>query len=256
MSLKTDSPFADIFIPSPNFEPRKGEPGIDLLLLHYTATETSTEALQWLTNSESKVSSHYLIGENGGVVQMVHEKDRAWHAGDSYWDGEADINSCSIGVEIQNLGHDHDLPDFPDVQMTAVVRLCLDIVSRHKIPPHRVLAHSDVAPHRKRDPGECFDWARLYRAGIGLWVAPSAPVDDVICQIGDSSDAVREIQSILTRVGYKVNQSGTYDEETEQAVAAFQRHFRQQRVDGAVDQSTRETMDRLLSAVPNSANLT
>ena len=256
MSLKTDSPFADIFVPSPNYEPRKAGPGIDLLLLHYTATETSTEALQWLTNSTSKVSSHYLIGENGGVVQMVHEKDRAWHAGDSFWDGETDINSRSIGIEIQNLGHDHDLPEYPDTQMTAIVRLCLDIVSRHTIPPHRVLAHSDVAPHRKRDPGEHFDWARLYRAGIGLWVAPSAPGDEIICQTGETSDAVREIQSCLSRIGYKVNQTGTYDMETEQAVAAFQRHFRPQRVDGIVDSSTRETLDRFLSAVTNTINLT
>ncbi len=247
MSLRTDSTFADIFIPSPNCEERANYRKIDLLLLHYTATETTTAALNWLTKPESKVSSHYLIGENGGILQLVHEKHRAWHAGESFWAGEGDINACSIGIEIQNLGHDFGLPAYPEIQMQAVIRLCLDIVSRHSIPLERVLGHSDVAPQRKRDPGEHFDWARLYRSGIGHWVAPVPPGDDEGLKLGDREDAVADLQSDLKLLGFKIEVNGHYDRATENVVTAFQRHYRQDRVDGRADNSTCRTLKKLIS---------
>ncbi|MGI9570686.1 MAG: N-acetylmuramoyl-L-alanine amidase, partial [Desulfobulbia bacterium] len=205
MSFRTDSTFADLFIPSPNSEERANNCKIDLLILHYTATESTTHALNWLTEPESRVSSHYLVGENGGIIQMVQEKDRAWHAGDSYWAGESDINSCSIGIEIQNLGHDSGLPAYPDIQMQSVIRLCLDIITRHSIPVERVLGHSDVAPHRKRDPGENFDWARLYRSGIGYWVAPIPPGEEEGLKRGDEGKDVALLQSDLKSFGFKID---------------------------------------------------
>ena len=136
-----------------------------MLLLHYTGMDSAEAALDWLTRQESGVSCHYLVDAEGRIAQMVPESERAWHAGQSLWEGETDINSCSIGIEIHNPGHDFDYPDFPDAEMRAVEALCRDILSRHAIPSHRVLAHSDVAPGRKRDPGEKFDWERLARAG-------------------------------------------------------------------------------------------
>jgi len=134
-----------------------------MLILHYTGMESSESALDWLTREEAKVSCHYLVDEEGRIAQIVPEGERAWHAGQSRWAGETDLNSRSIGIEIHNPGHDFSYPEFPETEMLAVEELCLDILSRHAIPADRVLAHSDVAPGRKRDPGEQFDWALLQR---------------------------------------------------------------------------------------------
>jgi N-acetylmuramoyl-L-alanine amidase len=180
---------------------------------------------------------------------MVDEAKRAWHAGASCWAGETDINSCSVGIEIHNSGHFKDYPDFPDRQMAAVEELCLDIMSRHAIPPPRVLAHSDVAPGRKIDPGEKFDWARLYRAGIGHWVEPATEGDGTALRFNDQGDAVRRLQSGLAGYGYGIEVTGRYDRFTRTVVAAFQLHFRQSRIDGVADRSTCDTLGRLLSAV-------
>ena len=151
---------------------RRASPSI--LLLHYTGVETAAKAIDWLTRAESKVSCHYAIDEAGCITQMVAEDMRAWHAGEAVWAGESDINSASIGIEIHNPGHEMGYPDFPEAQLAAVEALCRDIIARHGIRPERVLAHSDVAPTRKKDPGEKFPWARLARAGIGHWVEPAA----------------------------------------------------------------------------------
>ena len=113
--------------------------------------------------------SHYIVLEDGRIVQCVPESKRAWHAGVSFWAGEEDINSCSIGVEIINRGHDWGYPDFPLRQIAAVIALCRGIMLRRKVPPHRVLAHSDVAPARKKDPGEKFPWHSLANSGVGHW---------------------------------------------------------------------------------------
>jgi N-acetylmuramoyl-L-alanine amidase len=182
---------------------------------------------------------------------MVQEACRAWHAGISHWRGIADINSCSIGIEIHNLGHDGGYPDFPDVQMAAVEALCLDIVRRHGIEPRHVLAHSDVAPRRKIDPGEEFDWARLFRAGAGHWVAPAPIVPGgAVLAPGDRGEAVLRLQQKLHAYGYGLEVTGEYDEDTGFAVAAFQRHFRPALVDGRADGSTLETLGALLEALP------
>jgi N-acetylmuramoyl-L-alanine amidase len=219
-----------------------------MLLLHYTGMESAEAALDWLTREESKVSCHYLVDEDGRITQMVRESERAWHAGQSLWSSETDLNSCSIGIEIHNQGHDFDYRDFPETQMRAVIALCGDILGRHAIPPHRVLAHSDIAPGRKRDPGEKFDWQMLAEAGIGLWVPPAEITDDGALGPGDENPSVLEFQQQLAAFGYGVETTGTYGKGLESVVQAFQRHFRPERIDGIADVSTRETLKRLLVA--------
>lgn len=231
---------------SSNFDERAGGQKPDLVLLHYTNMATAEAAIDWLCDRASRVSCHYLIAEDGEITQMVEEEYRAWHAGKSFWAGCEDINSCSIGIEIANVGPDHDYPSFPDIQMEAVEALCHDIFSRHKIAPERVLAHSDVAPTRKQDPGEKFNWQRLHEVGIGLWVEPE-PIED--CEgfkSGDTSKHILNLQSALSTYGYGLKITGTYDAQTSHVVTAFQRHFRQQRVDGIADYSTLQTLFNLL----------
>ncbi|MGV1015058.1 MAG: N-acetylmuramoyl-L-alanine amidase, partial [Methyloceanibacter sp.] len=210
MTIAPDSKLATLWCPSPNREARVGGRAPDMLILHYTGMESSDAALDWLTREEAKVSAHYLVDEEGRIAQIVAEEERAWHAGQSQWAGETDLNSCSIGIEIHNPGHDFDYPDFTEAQMQAVEALCLDILSRHPIPKDRVLAHSDIAPGRKRDPGEKFDWARLARAGIGLWVEPAATGDDAGLGPGDEGAHVTELQRALLEYGYGVEVTSTY----------------------------------------------
>lgn len=248
MTHQGDTPLVSLFCPSPNIEPRREGRDPDLLLLHYTGMESSDGALAWLTTPESGVSCHYLIDEEGRIAQMVREDKRAWHAGQSHWAGEDDINSCSVGIEIHNPGHEFDYPAFPECQMQAVEALCLDILSRHAIPPERVLAHSDVAPARKADPGEKFDWARLAAAGIGAWVEPEPVGEDEGLDVGASGAEVESLQQALADYGYAVPVTGDYDDATRIVVTAFQRHFRPEKVDGRADNSTRLTLERLLVA--------
>jgi N-acetylmuramoyl-L-alanine amidase len=253
MTAAPDSKLATSWCPSPNYEPRREGRVPDMLILHYTGMETSDAALDWLTREEAKVSAHYLVDEAGRIDQIVAEEMRAWHAGQSYWAGETDLNSCSIGIEIHNPGHEFGYPDFPDVQMQAVEALCRDILNRQDIPAARVLAHSDIAPGRKRDPGERFDWARLARAGVGLWVEPAPLGTDEGFGPGDENEEVAELQRGLQAFGYGVEVTSTFGKGLEQVVEAFQRHYRPLRVDGRADASTRETLARLLAAARRAA---
>ncbi len=230
--------------PSPNQNERRRAGGPDLLVLHYTGMADGASAIRRLCDPVAEVSSHYVIEEDGTVFQLVPEARRAWHAGRGAWAGEEDLNSASIGIEIVNGGHDFGLPDFPARQVDAVVALCRDIVLRHAIPPHRVLAHSDAAPARKRDPGELFPWDRLAAAGIGLWVTPS---DDPSLATAPDPDAVRAVQRDLARFGYGVAVTGVHDDASRLIVAAFQRRHRPARVDGAMDPGTRDTLARLIA---------
>ena len=247
MTTAPDSTLATLWCPSPNVEARRDNRQPDMLLLHYTGMESAAAALDWLTREESKVSCHYLVDEDGGITQLVEESMRAWHAGQSLWAGETDLNSCSIGIEIHNPGHDFDYPNFPAAQMSAVEVLCLDIFTRHAIPSDRVLAHSDVATVRKRDPGEKFDWAGLARSGIGLWVEPASLGEDAGLGLGDEGAAVDTLQRTLQAYGYGVEPTSTYGRGLEQVVTAFQRHFRPSRIDGRADSSTLDTLLRLVA---------
>ncbi|AOG11272.1 N-acetylmuramoyl-L-alanine amidase [Agrobacterium sp. RAC06] len=236
--------------PSPNHGERVGVDRPDILLLHYTGMPSAEGAQAWLCAPESQVSSHYLVHEDGRVVQMVPEERRAWHAGKSIWGGETDINSRSIGIEIANAGHPGGLPDFPEQQIESVIELCLECVKRHGIAPERVLAHSDVAPIRKVDPGENFPWDRLHRAGVGHWVEPGPIGGGRFFQRGDRGQPVEALQSMLSLYGYGLEITGEFCAQTEGVVAAFQRHFRQAKVDGVADSSTIETLHRLLTSLP------
>ena len=237
---------------SPNFGQRVGISRPDMIILHYTGMTTGIGAEEWLCNPESQVSSHYLVHDDGRVVQMVRESDRAWHAGKSSWRGRTDINSCSVGIEIVNPGHILGYRKFGERQVDAVIALCRDIVRRQGIPPERVLAHSDVAPGRKIDPGEKFPWKRLAEAGVGHFIAPVRIGREAGLRNGDSGLLVEQLQSMLSLYGYGVESSGTFDQQTETVVTAFQRHFRPRRVDGIADRSTVETLRRLLAPLASS----
>lgn len=220
---------------------------MDILLLHYTGMQSAAAARDWLCDQRSRVSAHYLIDQDGEITALVDEHRRAWHAGVSCWAGETDINSRSIGIEIDNPGHAAGAPDFPDRQIAALIELAQAILARHQIPPARVLAHSDVAPARKIDPGEAFPWPRLAAAGVGLWFDPPAPDEDMVLEVGGQGDAVTALQAGLARFGYGLAESGAYDPGTATVVSAFQRHFRPARVDGRADGSTRAALARLLN---------
>src|SRR5215468_4640233 len=220
----TDSILVQQVTPSPNHDARALE--LDILLLHYTGMTSTAEAIQRLCDPASKLSSHYVVEEHGRIVQLVPETRRAWHAGQSSWEGVSDINSRSIGIEIGNPGHSFDYPDFPEAQVAAVIALCRDIVARHRLRADRVLAHSDVAPQRKLDPGEKFPWARLHHAGVGAWVAPAPVGPDAGFAAGDSGAEVTELQSDLTDSRLASTEPGVYAALPEAVVTPFQRHFR------------------------------
>ncbi len=233
--------------PSPNHGERKGGQRPDMIVLHYTGMADAGAALDRLCSAGTEVSAHYFVFEDGRVIQLVQESRRAWHAGVASWAGETDINSCSIGIEIANPGHDYDYPDFPKRQIAAVTALCRGMQTRNGIMPVRVLAHSDVAPARKRDPGEKFPWRTLYDSGVGHWVKP-APITEggALFGLGDRGDAIAAMQEELSQYGYGVSVDGHYDSMTQDAVAAFQRHFRPEKVDGISDESNAGDAARLV----------
>ena len=202
--------------PSPNFGPRVNGKTPTLLILHYTDTVTGFEALKILQDPAREVSSHYLVDDDGTILRLVPEEMRAWHAGKSLWQGEADLNSRSIGIEIQNPGHGHGYVPFPDVQMRSVADLCRDIIARHNILPYHVLAHSDIAPARKIDPGEFFPWASLAAQNIGLWPQPT---DTERLDAEEEKTPEPTLIDLLTRYGYDAG----CDVKT--LITAFQRHY-------------------------------
>jgi N-acetylmuramoyl-L-alanine amidase len=212
--------------PSPNHRQRGEPPRIDMLVLHYTGMATAAAALERLCDPATKVSAHYVVDEDGTTWRLVPEAQRAFHAGRSCWAGETDLNFVSIGVEIANPGHEWGYRSFPEAQMAAVEDLCRDILLRHPIPPHRVVGHSDIAPERKTDPGELFDWPRLARAGIGVWPVPSG---SPAAWPTDSAQALADLRAI----GY-----GTPPASARSVIAAFQRRFRPARCNGVLDRGT------------------
>lgn len=264
--------------PSPNHGDRRGGKRVDMLVLHYTGMpagrglSAAERAIRWLASPDSQVSCHYVVDEDGRITQMVAEDRRAWHAGAACWACETDINSVSIGIEIAHPGHPWDLArlpdadpaepapvhpgyvDFPAAQIEAVTALARDIVVRHRIRPERVLAHSDVAPERKRDPGEKFPWARLAAAGVGLWVEPDPIGGGRFFSRGDEGEPIAALQTMFGLFGYEVEVNGLFDARLEAVVTAFQRHWRPNRVDGVADQSTMATLNRLIRAMRPAAD--
>lgn len=224
---------------------------VDMLVMHYTGIKSQEAALDLLCGAEGRVSCHYLVGEDGHIVQMVGEGQRAWHAGISSWRGIDDNNSRSIGIEIVNPGHEHGYRGFPEKQIAALIELSLDIIIRNAIEPRNVVAHSDIAPMRKSDPGELFPWNQLHEAGIGRWVEPQSISGGRFLQRGDEGEPVAAFQAMLALYGYGVDTNARFDDLTAACVMAFQRHFRQEQVDGVADTSTVATLHKLLKALPD-----
>jgi len=212
-------------LPSPNHDARPVPP--DMLVLHYTGMRSADDAIERLRDPVARVSSHYVVDEDGTVYRLVDEARRAWHAGVSYWHGRRQLNDCSIGIEIVNPGHEWGYRAFPPAQIAAVIALCTDILARHAIPARHVVAHSDIAPTRKQDPGELFPWAELAASGIGLWASGDAG------STAASEAAVETVRSLLTAIGYDGANAPF-----EAAVTAFQRHWRPEAVTGLADAGT------------------
>lgn len=229
----TGSALANIITPSPNFDERTLP--VSMLVMHYTGMQDGPSAIDWLANPEAKVSAHYVVTEDGQIILMVDEAKRAWHAGRAFWRGVTNVNSASIGIEIVNPGHEWGYRPFPDEQMRAVQGLAADIVKRHAIKPHNVVGHSDIAPARKQDPGELFDWPRLARAGVALAVPNKRLVDPYW---GDSAFLLA-----LERFGYAIDDAAG-------AIRAFQRRFRPKNIDGVIDGECRALLFALLLEIP------
>ncbi len=246
--LKADSSCVTKVFPSPNHGERKDGRLPDSLVLHYTGMVDGASALRQLCNPLAQVSAHYLVFEDGRILQLVPEERRAWHAGAGSWQGETDMNSASIGIEIVNPGHDHGYTAFPEGQITALTALCQDILARWMIRSDRVIAHSDMAPARKRDPGELFPWDRLAAEGVGHWVKPYPIASGLFLSRGEEGQPIQAVQAMLGLYGYDVSVTGVFDAGTECVVTAFQRHFRPERVDGIVDRSTIETLRDLIGS--------
>jgi N-acetylmuramoyl-L-alanine amidase len=220
---------AIIDCPSPNFDER--DLPITMLVLHYTGMVDAASAIARLRDPEAKVSCHYLVAEDGQVLCMVDEEKRAWHAGRSRWRGITDVNSASIGIEIVNPGHEYGYHPFPEEQMDALIPLVADIVRRRAIPRANVVGHSDIAPDRKQDPGELFEWHRLAKLGLAV----RRPTKNLL----DPNWTDGGFLLALERYGYDVR-------EPVASVTAFQRRFRPEQVDGIIDGETRAILLGLL----------
>ena len=226
--------------PSANFNARAAGIDVSMLILHYTNMTDAEAALERLCDPASEVSAHYLIARDGEVFALVDEADRAWHAGVSAWQGINDINSASIGIELDHPGHDANghMDAYPPAQMAALVDLSKAIIARHNIAPDRVLGHSDVAPGRKIDPGEGLDWRALARKGVGLWPDAVVPEKVETLRTGDATPAVAALQQALRAYGYDIAHDGVFGPQMSAVISAFQRHFRPSCVDGQADGET------------------
>lgn len=214
--------------PSPNFDARAPEKRITHVIVHYTGMPLFAEALQRLTTPAAKVSAHYAIGRDGQIFQLVAEQDRAWHTGVSYWRGERDMNSCSIGIELDNPGHQHGYQAFPSVQIDSLKNLLHAIRQRHALPASAVLGHSDIAPARKEDPGELFPWEDLARDGFGLWPRATAPV---------TAATLTDIAAWLRQLGFECP-GDEFDRSFRQTLLAFQRHWHPESMTGTPNAET------------------
>jgi N-acetylmuramoyl-L-alanine amidase len=226
--------------PSPNHDARTDGVPVDILVLHYTGMKTADEALARLCDPAAKVSAHYTIGRDGRVFAHVPEARRAWHAGVSWWAGATDINTRSIGIEIVNPGHEFGYVDFAEAQIAALMDLAHGILSRHPIPPSRVLGHSDVAPARKQDPGERFPWRQLAEFGIGVW-PPKNPLPLRGRGQGEGEHRAED----LAQYGYGI--APHTDVPLAAAITAFQRHFRPAEVNGLWDGECAAALAALLA---------
>ena len=221
---------------SPNQDDRPDNTPIDMLVLHYTGMPTAAAAVARLRDPEARVSAHYVVDEDGSVIRLVAEERRAWHAGPSWWRGFTELNDRSIGIEVVNPGHEHGYLPFGALQTAAVCDLCLSVMSRHPVQARHVVGHSDIAPDRKQDPGELFDWEGLARNGVGLF-PPDVPDLGIGGVVRDAA-GLRDVRRALADIGYRVAREGGLDPALSIVLRAFQRHWRGEAVTGQADAGT------------------
>lgn len=230
--------------PSPNKDDRPA-PRIDSIILHYTGMPDTASALARLCDPAAKVSAHYLIDEDGETRQLVNDAQRAWHAGQSFWRGQTRLNDTLLGIELVNPGHEFGYRPFPPSQIAACVRLCRDLVAKHGIAPESILAHSDIAPDRKQDPGELFPWQELAQRGLGLWLPPPATHNKPVL-----ANVLTQARACLRRIGYDCAATGDYDREFRLCLLAFQRHWHSENLSGLPDASTLARLDAYAAVRP------
>jgi N-acetylmuramoyl-L-alanine amidase len=216
---------------SPNFNFRSKETKIDMVILHYTGMQSKSSAIKRLCDKRAKVSSHYLIDQKGEISILVDEQFTAWHAGKAYWKKARDINNRSIGIELVNPGHRYGYKQFTKKQISSLTTLLQKIIKKYRIPKNRILGHSDVAPQRKKDPGELFDWHKLARKNIGIWPENKHMKNN-------KNYTIKSMQQMLAHFGYEISISGKLDHQTKKVVSAFQRHFRPKKINGIFDDET------------------
>lgn len=228
---------------SPNCHARSSR--VNSLVLHYTDMLSADAAIELLCDPKTKVSSHYLIDKQGKIFRLVEEDKVAYHAGVSYWRGQEGLNESSIGIEIDNYGHAFGPEPFPQLQIKGLVELLNDIRSRHSIKDTHIVAHSDIAPLRKKDPGELFPWAHLHQKGHGIWVPPKEQ-DLKSPSFGMVSGAMlMNTQKLLRKIGYDVPENGILDEKIKAIITAFQRHFLPMNITGELDFATEQHVQRV-----------
>jgi N-acetylmuramoyl-L-alanine amidase len=223
-------------LPSPNRTDRPDGCKVDTVILHYTGERTAQSALEKLRDPAAKVSSHYLVDEDGTVVRLVAESLLAFHAGPSFWRGHRGLDARSIGIALVNPGHEHGYRDYPVLQLASACDLCLEILSRHSVPARNIVGYSDVAPDRSLGPGEKFDWEGLARDGVGLW-PDGAPDLGTGGAVRDAA-SLRDVRAALAHIGYDVASEGTLDPALSAVLRAFQRHWRPEAVTGQADSGT------------------
>jgi N-acetylmuramoyl-L-alanine amidase len=224
---------------SPNFNSKKRNPKkIKFIIFHYTGMKSESNALKKLTDIQSEVSCHYLIKNNGEIVKIVPDLYIAWHSGESSWKNYKSLNQNSIGIEITNPGHEHGYKKFTKKQVTALLRLSKFLIKEYKISPKNILGHSDIAILRKKDPGEKFPWEYLSKNKIGIWHTLNK--QDLTKNRKLKINKIEE--NIFFRNLFKVGYSKTYSKDSsknkylKELAKTFQRRFRQELVDGKIDQ--------------------
>jgi N-acetylmuramoyl-L-alanine amidase len=233
---------------SPNFNERIEE--VDTLVLHYTDMTTAEAAIERLCDIKSEVSAHYLIAENSAIYQLVDPYKRAWHAGLSKWRGREKVNDFSIGIEIANPGHSCGYIHFPTEQMNSVIILAKQLIKQFNIKNENIVGHSDIAPSRKKDPGELFDWKILADNKIGYYHNLPQIAGKILYNPGDNNMDILQIQKKLLQIGYFIEPTGMFDQLTTDVIIAYKRRFHQLNVDDNWDELCHASLEQLLKLYP------
>ena len=219
---------------SPNFSNRKDK--VKYIIIHYTGMKNLKDTLQLFKTPASKVSCHWLISKKGILYKIVEENKVAWHAGYSQWKKDINLNNISIGIELQNRGHGKSYSNFTNSQFLTLEKLIQNIFVRFKIKKENVLGHSDIAPERKLDPGELFNWNRLAKKNLAFWPKMSkSKKKNILLQLGDKGITIRLIKKKLIKIGYKCSENDKFDIPFKLTIEAFQRRFYQDKINGIID---------------------